>query len=75
MPESATHTEGKTSASDYVEYVPGKVVATYEECHGQVRWREGVLEQLWTVTGIGTTGAIETVDHVWRPVPKDAPDV
>jgi len=74
MGDSATQTEGDVSVGDTVIYTPGKVVTEYEECHGQVRWREGVLEQLWTVTGIGTTGAIETVDHVWRPVPKDAPD-
>lgn len=64
-----TKTDGQIIAGNTVFYAPGKVITTMESCSGQVRWEDGVLEQLWHIQHIGTTGAIEKVTEEWRTVP------
>lgn len=40
-------------------------VTTWETCLGEVRWRDGKLEQLWGVTNITNTRMV----NEWRVVP------
>jgi hypothetical protein len=58
-----------TASTSYVTYVPEKIVCTTERCGAMVRWNEGILEQVWEIHHIGTTGAIEEITNEWRPVP------
>lgn len=47
--DSPTITNGETSVSNTVTYVPGKITHSYVTCDGEVRWNNGVLEQAWTI--------------------------
>ena len=50
------------------ESVPQKIVLV---CAGEVRWRkDGLLEQLWRINYVGTTGAVEKTTEEWRVVPE-----
>lgn len=45
-----------------------KNLSAIEVCAGEVRWHNGLLEQLWYVHYIGPTGAIEKTIEEWQPV-------
>ena len=46
-----------------------KNVSVIEVCAGEVRWRNGLLEQLWHINYLAPTGAVEKTIEEWQLVP------
>jgi TolA-binding protein len=46
-----------------------KTVSAIEVCAGEVRWRNGLLEQLWHINYLAPTGAVEKTIEEWQLVP------
>ena len=49
--------------------VSDKDVSAFEVCAGELRWRNGLLEQLWHINYLGPTGAVERTIEEWQLVP------
>ncbi len=50
--------------------VSDKNVSAIEVCAGEVRWHNGLLEQLWHIYYFGPTGAVEKTEEEWQLVPE-----
>jgi hypothetical protein len=46
-----------------------KNLGAFEVCTGDVRWRNGLLEQLWQINYLGPNGAIEKTIEEWQSAP------
>ncbi len=50
--------------------VSEKNMNAIEVCAGEVRWHNGLLEQLWHTHYFGPTGAVERTAEEWQLVPE-----
>ena len=57
--------EGEATARTKVS---DKNVNAFEVCASEVRWRNGLLEQLWHINYLGPTGVEKTIEE-WQLVP------
>ena len=46
-----------------------KKMSSIDVCAGEVRWHNGLLEQLWHIYYFGPTGAVEKIEEEWQLVP------
>ena len=44
-------------------------MSSIDVCAGEVRWHNGLLEQLWHIYYFGPTGAVEKIEEEWQLVP------